>query len=660
MTVTVIDNQNPIIACPSNITQNTGTGLCNAVVSIPTPATMDNCGIASLTNSVTGTNNASGTYGVGTTQITGTVTDIHGNTATCKMTVTIVDNQNPSILCPSNRTVNTDQGLCSATNVSLGTPTTADNCGVATVTNNAPAVYPKGNTTVIWVVTDIHGNTMSCGQTVTVIDNQPPSITCPPNKTVTTTAGTCTASNVSLGTPVIVDNCPGAVASNNGPSVYPLGLTTVIWTVTDLAGLTATCIQTVTVTDNQPPTISCPQNLTVNTTPGLCYATGVVLGNPVATDLCGGIVSVTNNAPSTYPIGITNVIWVATDAAGNTASCQQRVTVIDNQPPLISCPANVTTVPNTGLCTAIVNNINPVYSDNCPNPVLTYTKSGASTGSGTGNVSGHTFNIGVTTVTYTVTDANGLTASCAFTVTVNSPNLAPVAVVDYSTTSSGTPVIIPILNNDTDPDSPLNLTSLGITVLPLHGTLTVQPNGSVIYTPSISYTGSDSFIYVICDDGSDCSVLCDTAIVKITVQPRNIDVILNAYCENNIAKLNYQVIATNFTPTTGVTIRWVDLNGVEKQLLLNQSLSGTLNWPGMVLDGLGNPIDWPGWIYSGGSWAMGEDGFATVRPNVQVEFTLSAMETSIVTYPIGNLICNPNPPNPPTPTVIKPKPASIK
>jgi hypothetical protein len=90
--------------------------------------------------------------------------------------------------------VNVDAGLCVATVASLGTPTTADNCTVASVTNNHPSTtYTLGTTTVIWTVTDGSGNTATCSQTVTVVDNVNPTITCPANITVNVDAGLCVA-----------------------------------------------------------------------------------------------------------------------------------------------------------------------------------------------------------------------------------------------------------------------------------------------------------------------------------------------------------------------------------------------------------------------------------------------------------------------------------
>ncbi|MBF4519578.1 HYR domain-containing protein, partial [Flavobacterium sp. ANB] len=98
-----------------------------------------------------------------------TVTDNSGNTQTCTQTVTVTDTQKPTITCPANVTKAADASSCTATGVVLGTPTTADNCGVASVTNNAPTTFHIGVTTVTWTVTDNSGNTQTCTQTVKIV-----------------------------------------------------------------------------------------------------------------------------------------------------------------------------------------------------------------------------------------------------------------------------------------------------------------------------------------------------------------------------------------------------------------------------------------------------------------------------------------------------------
>ncbi len=145
--------------------------------------------------------------------------------------------------------VNTNSG-CAATGVALGTPITSDDCTVASITNDAPATYSPGNTTVTWTVTDAFGNSTNGTQVVIVTDLAVPTITAPAAVTVPADV-TCTASGVVLGTPVTADNCGVASVTNNAPATYPLGVTTVVWTVTDFNGNIATANQTVTVTGTQ-------------------------------------------------------------------------------------------------------------------------------------------------------------------------------------------------------------------------------------------------------------------------------------------------------------------------------------------------------------------------------------------------------------------------
>ncbi len=410
MTVTVIDNQAPSLTCPANISINASAGSCNAIVNVPPPVFSDNCGIASVTNSFNNTSNASGTYPVGTTSITWTVSDIHGKSASCSMTVIVIDNQSPSITCPSNILQNSAPGLCQA-NVSVPLPVATDNCGLTSVLNsfngsaNASGNYPVGVTTVLWTATDVHGNTSTCAVTVTVVDNQAPTVVCPSTLYLYTSQGLCTASLAYLGTPIVNDNCGIASVVNNAPELFTLGTTHVTWTVTDVHGNSASCIQDIVVADNQAPSITCPAPIVVNAGLGSCAATNVNLGIPIKNDNCSGS-TLSNNAPSTYLVGTTNVIWTVTASNGQTATCNQLVTVVDNQPPNIICPPNKILYLQAGQCSATNVNLGTANSsDNCGIATVT------------NNAPGN-FPIGITTVTWTVTDVNGKSASCSQIITV--------------------------------------------------------------------------------------------------------------------------------------------------------------------------------------------------------------------------------------------------
>jgi hypothetical protein len=247
---------------------------------------------------------------------------------------TPVDNDPPLLNCPTtNLTVNTDLNLC--TSSQTYTATASDNSGTVDVVysiDGSPIVFPYdfpiGTTTVNVVATDPSNNTASCSFIVNVVDNQPPSITCPAPVSAFIDAGYCDATGITLGTPSTSDNCSGVISlSNDAPSEYPLGSTQVTWTATDAAGNTATCAQTVTVTDNQPPVVNCPGNIEVN---AQSQIGAIVNFSATANDLCGNAtLSYSQNPGTVFPIGTTTVTVTATDEANNTATCSFTVTVKD-------------------------------------------------------------------------------------------------------------------------------------------------------------------------------------------------------------------------------------------------------------------------------------------------------------------------------------------
>ena len=420
--------------CPGTQTSNTAFGICSNTVSY-TIATAGTSPIVNYSFSGATTGSGSGTgsgssFNRGTTSVTLTATNGCG-TVNCNFNVVISDNINPTITAPTALSTTTNTA-CTATGVSLGTPVTADNCSVASVTNDhASTTYPLGATTVIWTVTDGSGNTATAAQVVTVTDNVMPTIAAPAAVSATTNTA-CTATGVSLGTPTTADNCSVASVTNDHASTtYPLGATTVIWTVTDGSGNTATAAQVVTVTDNVMPTIAAPAAVSA-TTNTACTATGVSLGTPTTADNCS-VASVTNDhASTTYPLGATTVTWTVTDGSGNTATATQLVTVTDNMMPTITAPAAVSATTNTACTATGVSLGTPTTADNCT--VASATNNAPSA-----------FPIGNTTVTWTVTDGSGNTATATQLVTVFDTEVptitapADVTVCSGAAVSLGTP-----------------------------------------------------------------------------------------------------------------------------------------------------------------------------------------------------------------------------
>lgn len=157
------------------------------------------------------------------------------------------DIERPEIDPPANAATNTDPGQCSSTNVNLGQPTASDNCGVASIGNNAPVVFPSGETLVVWTATDYAGNTASCTQAVIVVDAENPQVACPPDVVVETEGCWVAATNVNLGEPEATDNCDISMEYNTVPASFPIGTTLVAWYAVDAAGNHGACTQRVTV-----------------------------------------------------------------------------------------------------------------------------------------------------------------------------------------------------------------------------------------------------------------------------------------------------------------------------------------------------------------------------------------------------------------------------
>jgi uncharacterized repeat protein (TIGR01451 family) len=261
------------------------------------------------------------------------------------------------------------------------------------------------------------GNTATKDVTFTVNDTTAPMISCPANIVTSNDPGSCSAT-VNPGTATATDNCDSTptivgTRSDNQPlnAPYPKGTTIITWSATDDAGNTSSCNQSVTVNDTEAPTISCPANITKNNDPGVCGAV-VTYTAPVGSDNCPGATTAqTAGLPSgsTFPVGTTTNTFEVTDSSGNKTSCSFTVTVNDVEKPVISCPSSQTLEP-TCPSGAVGNWTAPVGTDNCPGAVTTRTA---------GPAPGSVFAAGTTTtITYTVNDAHGNSASCSFTITV--------------------------------------------------------------------------------------------------------------------------------------------------------------------------------------------------------------------------------------------------
>lgn len=406
-------------------------------------------------------------YPVGTTTLNYQATDLVGNVSTCSFTITVNDTEAPVIECPADIIAVTDPGACETT-VAYEIPQITDNCTLipedlpgftflgafggsqyylsnatdlaadaisesinrgghlATVTSqeeNDFLTSVLGNNNVWIGFTDrgIEGDFIwETGEAVDFTNWHPGE----PNDSFDEDFGELNAEQdgvwndqkiVTRRRWVMEFDRLGVLVPNLGlgsGSAYTVGTTTISYQATDLAGNTSTCSFDITVNDEEDPVITCPADIVVSSALGACE---VVVDYDIAsaTDNCSGLaVSLTSGSGpgAIFPVGLSTEIYEARDAAGNTATCSFTIRVNDTEAPVLTCPPAITVGSDPGICGAVVDYSAATATDNCPD-VIAILKDGLGTGS--------TFPVGISTETFTATDAAGNTVSCSFTVTVN-------------------------------------------------------------------------------------------------------------------------------------------------------------------------------------------------------------------------------------------------
>ncbi|XP_041472953.1 hyalin isoform X45 [Lytechinus variegatus] len=416
------DNTPPVLSnCPSDMTVFAAQNAQGAVAGWSSPSATDNSGenVAITSDFTSGT-----LFPIGATLVTITATDSSGNIDTCSFTVTVIgatDNIGPvTSNCPASQTITAAVGSTSAV-ATWTDPTFTDSSGVASVTSdfNSGSSFPIGTTIVTYTATDTLGNTGECSFSINVIagtdGTRPTFINCPSNMEVSVPFGS-SGTTVTWTEPTALDNSGSAtvVASQTSGTFFSVGATNVVYTATDPSGNFETCSFVVTVTelapvDVTPPELqNCPTGISATVNPGSSFAV-VTWTPPTATDNLGTPV-VTSNFPSgsSFPIGTTTVTYTAVDGNGNDASCSFDVVVTNGA---TNAAPVVTFCPNNG---AVYFTAPEGSSVNVNFPPPTATDDSGSVTTTSTNEPGDEFALGEHTITYTFSDAQGLTASCTF------------------------------------------------------------------------------------------------------------------------------------------------------------------------------------------------------------------------------------------------------
>jgi len=378
-----------------------------------------------------------------------TATDGAGNTAQCTQTITVEDNNPPTITVPANVTVECDQptdpGATGYATASM------DNCAaddqLTVVFSDISTQIPTGcgNDTYLitrtWIASDPCGNTAQGVQLINVADTTPPTIVCPAAVTIECDEDTSPANT---GMAVAIDDCAAAdeilitfadasTQTMNGCGQYQYVITRT-WTATDPCGNATNCIQVITVEDTTEPMIVCPTAISLSCTAATDPAdTGIATGTDNCTVVDEVIVTFTDISTQTnegcgkftYEIFRT---WLATDACGNTTTCLQNLTIVDTEAPVITCLPNQTltcfeTVPSPITNSADYITAGGTISDDCTTALADFTVFAMNEDSGGNNCPGN----GRTIVrTYFIADACGNTSTCTQTFTYLESAQAPI------------------------------------------------------------------------------------------------------------------------------------------------------------------------------------------------------------------------------------------
>ena len=405
--VIISDNVRPNIVCRNDTTIQLAMGQSSVVVNGLDPLSIsDNCGVDSVFYTLSGATIGSGlttasgqTFNIGTTVITYTVKDNGSNQQQCSSTVNIsvpnallINVVNPPAQC-GDSLFRIDITVDSFINV-LGLQFSVewdenvlvfDSVGNLalpefTIAGNFTTTFQNdGKLAFAWFDNGLNGETLSDGAVLFSIFYR-------------VIGGAGATSNIIIGDDPIPRE--GNVKTSMGRIIVPV------------IGNSGQVI----VIDNESPVVinPLPDTIIYFVNSDSCRVEGVWTV-PQFMDLCSGISPTQTNAPGDlFDIGQHTIKYTATDQAGNITIDSAILIIRDTIAPIITnCPANITTSLDAN-CLAIVTWTEPTAADNCSVVVIL-----SST-----HISGDTFMLGTTTVTYTAEDAYGNRSSCSFEVTV--------------------------------------------------------------------------------------------------------------------------------------------------------------------------------------------------------------------------------------------------
>lgn len=344
--------------------------------------------------------------------------DYFGNIDSCSVSIEVIDQIDPIIDCPGTYLASVGEDCTYSLEDLTGLIEATDNCSGVTVNQMIPpgVNYGPGSHDVLFVVNDENGNSANCTIEVLVNDGNSPQITsCPGEQSIDADNDCGYLMPDFTGLLEATDNCDDDLTVNQTPlpGTEQSGPVSVTLTVLDDHGNSATCEFDLIVSDNTAPVVDCPTEIFVVDLDDNCQATMPdFTAFILATDNCSGDLTISQFPPAgtLLDAGLSDLVFIVEDAAGNSTPCLNQVEVVDTTAPLVvECNQMVEVAVNDD-CTYILEDLTSLVqaTDNCSE--VTITQSPAS---------GTELGIADHTINFEIEDEAGNMTPCSLGLTVS-------------------------------------------------------------------------------------------------------------------------------------------------------------------------------------------------------------------------------------------------
>ena len=322
--------------------------------------------------------------------------------------------------CTKDINTNTDLHHCGAF-VNYTDPSLLSNCGNRVVLTQVDglksgAKFPLGSTTVGYKASGTSKYASACYFKITVMDKEPPLITCYNDTTIILNDPQTTGVVYNYTSPIATDNCSikqmeliQGIASGN---MFPIGATTMQFEAIDGSGNATRCNYQVIVKKSSESSIQaqCPSNInTVNNSTKCGAKVAFAIPGMQNADTIKLLQNIDQSSGSFFKVGETEITLKYSVLSSLVEDCTFKITVVDNEKPTIVCPNDTILYINNDQDSMQYFFATPTAMDNCSIHSCSLIS---------GRRSGDSYPLGITVNTFEAIDINGNTATCSFSVDV--------------------------------------------------------------------------------------------------------------------------------------------------------------------------------------------------------------------------------------------------